>query len=83
MGEVLGKEIPSESKFMSDFWAFRKKYYLPEDNDAYWESLINDGDLLMNEYDPELKTNPSKPSYYADIVLTCVRDLERRYKAHE
>lgn len=80
MASVLGKEIPKESQFMTEYWRFRKQFYIPEDNDEYWNELVNAADSLMHKYDPELIKNPNKKSHYKNIVLSCVDEIETRYR---
>lgn len=86
MASVLGKDILEESQFMTEYWRFRKQFYIPEDNDKYWRELVNAADSLMYKYDPELINNPNKKSHYENIVLSCVDEIETRYRkeaAHE
>lgn len=80
MASVLGKDIPEESQFMTDYWKFRKSFYVPEDNDKYWNDLANAAHNLAIKYDPELERNPNKKSYYKNIVLVCVDEIELRYR---
>lgn len=83
MASVLNKDVPEEFKFMADYWNFRKRFYIPEMDDSYWTQLFEEAEALMYKYDPGLINNPAKESFYGDMVRTCVKDLERRYKAHE
>lgn len=81
MASVSNKDIPIEFGFMADYWNFRKKFYIPEDNDAFWAELRNAGLELGYKYDPELKDNPGKASFYGAMIEICVTDIERRGKS--
>lgn len=72
MSEVLGKDIPIEQQFMTDFWKFRKKYYIPENSDSYWVNLCMDADKICEKY--------NRNKYFESLVLACVKDFEERYK---
>ena len=65
-------DISHERNFMNDFWTFRKKYYEVKEDENYWNGVIQDSDALIRNYDCDL--------YFKDIVLSCVDDLERRYR---
>lgn len=72
MASTQAKEIPEESRFMTDFWNFRKKFYLPESTDEYWESLCNAADDLATKYG----YNP----YFNNLINVCVNEIDRRYR---
>ena len=38
-------------------WKFCQKYAIAEDNDAYWDSFIADGESIIKEY-PSIKCLP-------------------------
>ena len=71
MAEVSAKDIPIESQFMTDFWSFRKKYYVPEDRDEYWSELVSAADELYNKY---------PYPYFEKMILNCAEDIDKRYK---
>lgn len=72
MSEVLAKDIPTEQKFMTDYWKFRKKYYNPEDSDDYWQEVCAAADELYKQYHGE---------YFKEIIMTGINDLDKRYRA--
>lgn len=72
MSEVLAKDIPIEQQFMTDFWKFRKKYYIPENSDNYWSDMCNSADALSDKY--------GRNQYMTDVIMACVNDFERRYR---
>lgn len=75
MASVTAKEIPEEQKFFTDLWNLRKKYYTPEDNDDYWDSMVNEFTELRDKYD--------KISISYKIILIVMDDLEMRYKENK
>lgn len=72
MASVTAKEIPEEQKFFTELWNLRKKYYIPEDSDEYWNSVVNDFTELKDKY------RGVGISYR--IILLIIDDLELRYK---
>lgn len=75
MASVTAKEIPEEQKFFTDLWNLRKKYYIPEDNDDYWSSMVNEFTELRVKYE--------KVSISYKIILIVMDDLEMRYKENK
>ena len=72
MASVERKDIEQEAEFMSDFWKFRKKYYIPEKSDEYWEALCSAADDLAVKYG----YNP----YFNNLINVCVNEIDRRYR---
>lgn len=72
MASVTAKEIPEEQKFFTELWNLRKKYYIPEDSDEYWNSVVNDFTELKDKY--------RGVSISYRIILLIINDLELRYK---
>lgn len=75
MASVTAKEIPEEQKFFTDLWNLRKKYYTPEDNDDYWDSMVNEFTELRVKYE--------KVSISYKMILLIIDDLEMRYKENK
>ena len=71
MASIEATKIPTEQKFMGDFWNFRKSYYSPEESDDYWTALIDAATALSEKY---------KIEYLDQMILVCVDDIEQRYK---
>lgn len=67
--------ISRERQFMNDYWTFRKKFYEPKSENAYWMNLITEANELMKKYDTD--------DYLGGLVLTCIDDLEHRYARME
>lgn len=72
MASVERKDIEQEAEFMSDFWGFRKKFYIPEKSDEYWQDLVNAADDLSQKY--------GNKKYYQDLIIACCTDIDKRYR---
>lgn len=72
MASIQAIEIPLESRFMTDFWALRKKYYIPEKHDNYWMSLMDETDELYKKY--------GKNEYVKKMLFALIDDLEKRHR---
>lgn len=71
MAGVMKKDIPQIAAFMQDFWALAKKYWIPENTDTYWETLINDCRRLSQKY-----TDP----FAEDMLITFINNREKEGK---
>lgn len=54
MASVEAKDIPVMQQFMGVFWNFIKQYYIPEDNDDYWNGLMEHSNVLAEKFPDEL-----------------------------
>lgn len=50
MGSVKNSDIKEIFSFMGDFWNFVKEFWIPEDNDAYWEQIVKASSELNVKY---------------------------------
>lgn len=50
MAGVVKQDIPEISDFMSDFWKFMKSTWITEDNDDYWQDVIDRCHDLCEKY---------------------------------
>ena len=75
MASVTAKEIPEVQQFFTELWNLYKKYYIPEDNDDYWDSMINEF--------TELRVKYGKVSISYKMILLIIDDLEMRYKENK
>ena len=39
-----------EWQMFMDFWQLCQKYYLPEETEEYWQSVIDDGNVFIKKY---------------------------------
>ena len=72
MANIQAKDIPEESRFMTDFWNFRKEFYLPESTIKYWQELVNAADDLSQKY--------GNKKYYRDLIIACCTDIDKRHR---
>lgn len=70
-GVNMGRGTEENQKIV-DFWEFRKEFFVPEDNDEFWEEVIKAGNALIKKYNNE--------KYVLGLVKTHIDDLEERYK---
>lgn len=71
MEKILGKES-EDFKAFGMIWKLYQAYYIPEQNDEYWEKLINDGNKLVKQF-------PNTPIVRA-FVSAFINTLEREMK---
>lgn len=50
MAGVVKQDIPEISDFMSDFWKFMKSTWITEDNDDYWQDVVDRCHDLYEKY---------------------------------
>ena len=43
----------SEWMMFMDYWALCQKYWEPDDNDDYWESVVKETDVFYRKYNSE------------------------------
>ena len=59
----------SEWMMFMDYWALCQKYWEPDDNDDYWESVVKETDVFYRKYNSE---------FAKLLALTLVNELERK-----
>ena len=59
----------SECMMFMDFWTLCQKYWEPDDNDDYWESVVKETDVFYRKYNSE---------FAKSLALTLVNELERK-----
>ena len=59
----------SEWMMFMDYWALCQKYWDPDDNDDYWESVVKETDVFYRKYNSE---------FAKSLALTLVNELERK-----
>ena len=60
-----------EYEMFNEYWQIMKQFNIPEDNDEYWESLINAGNAFCKKYDSQ---------YARDLVLAFMASRETMWK---
>ena len=66
------KKGDTEYDLFNDYWQIMKQYNIPEDNDEYWESLINAGNAFCKKYDSQ---------YARDLILAFFTSRETMWKS--
>ena len=66
------KKGDTEYDLFNDYWKLTKEFNIPEDNDEYWESLINAGNAFCKKYDSQ---------YAIDLVLAFMASREAMLKS--
>ena len=72
MASVTAKEIPEVQQFFTELWSMYKKYYTPEEDDAYWNYVVNDFSALRKKFE---NVKVSK-----QMIFAVLDDLEERHK---
>ena len=70
MASVKNKDIPKDYEFFGELFNFRKKFYLPEDNQSYWNELIEETNKLSEKWNSE---------YVDGMLVLCVDEIDKRY----
>lgn len=63
-----------ESKFMSDYWQFRKTFREPVNEESFWSNLVQASNVLHEKYHND---------YLDQLILICADDIERRAGADQ
>lgn len=50
MASVTKQDIPEISEFMAVLWGLIKKYWVPENDDAYWKALMDEMNDIGKKY---------------------------------
>lgn len=64
----------SEWMMFMDFWGLCQKYWEPDDNDDYWESVVKETDVFYRKYNSE---------FAKSLALTLVNELERKSRSRK
>ena len=64
----------SEWMMFMDFWTLCQKYWDPDDNDDYWESVVKETDVFYRKYNSE---------FAKSLALTLVNELERKSRSRK
>lgn len=60
-----------EWQMFKDYWLLCKKYWEPENNDAYWEEVVKDTDKFYKKYNSD---------FSRALALALVHELELKIK---
>jgi len=70
MASVKNKDIREECDFQAECFMLRKKFYIGEPEDEFWDELFVEVNALSDKY---------KSEYLDELLLLCVYDIEQRY----
>lgn len=74
MAEVKFAKGSEEWQMFMDYWALCQKYWEPDDNDDYWESVVKETDVFYRKYNSE---------FAKSLALTLVNELERKSRSRK
>lgn len=63
------EEFDLELLMYKDMMSFRKAYYTPENNEAYWTAIVDGAEQLHWKYNN---------NFMDQMLLVCADDIERR-----
>ena len=70
MASVTSKEIPEEFNMFGELFTLYKKYYYPENNQAWWDEMMQAFRDLHKKYNTDLCKG---------LSLACIDAIESRY----
>ena len=79
MASVSKNDIPEISIFMSDFWNFVKKFYIPETEDKYLEELMREAAEIGHKY-KEDRFVAHQINAYLDYLEEKLKDTQKGNK---
>ena len=62
------EEFEQEIQINKDIMSFRKKFYVPEDEEEFWEELIKDANEIHNRYNS---------TFVDQMIMVNVDDIDR------
>lgn len=60
-----------EWQMFMDFWQLCQKYYVPEETEEYWQSVIDDGNAFIKKYNT---------SFARGLFMAFHMEIERKIK---
>ncbi len=71
MAEVKFPKGSEEWQMFTDFWKLCQKYWIVENSDDYWDSLVDNAGDFMNKYD----------TYFAkQLAIGFVESQDRKWR---
>lgn len=71
MASVTNKEIQEDFNLFGEIFNMYKKFYLPEDNETYWNEVIENSRDISSRFDSALAR---------DLCLIVVDEFERKWR---
>lgn len=63
-----------EWQFFNDYYKFRQQFYEADNNEEWFQGMVNAGDELISKY-----ANTSIDKYVQSLVLSHLEDVELRW----
>ena len=63
-----------EWQFFNDYYKFRQQFYEADNNEEWFQGMVNAGDELISKY-----ANTSIAKYVQSLVLSHLEDVELRW----
>lgn len=57
-----------------DFWKICQSFWIPEDNDEYWERVVEETDAFYKKY------KETNEIFVREITFAFINSLEKRWK---
>ncbi|MFA9376254.1 MAG: hypothetical protein ACERKZ_05795 [Lachnotalea sp.] len=74
MAGVKAIDIPHIQQMYTDIWNLHKKYYIPEDNDLYWNNLTKEIDCIYKKYNTDI---------CKAYLFALAEDIDKRFKERD
>ena len=71
MAAVKNAQIENEYNLFGRIWTVYKRFYGPEDNEGYWDALVETLKGVQHDFPGQLST---------DLSMAILSDIERRYQ---
>lgn len=69
---VSNEELKQKYSMFTDCWRFYKKYADVQEDDSYWEAVVNESSAIAKQY--------GECKLIIDLVLAVITEFERVYK---
>lgn len=67
--------LPEVAEFMSSLWEYVKDHYNVGTDQEYWQSVIGDGNTLLEKY-----KGSSQYKFFESLVFACINAWEKQIR---
>lgn len=67
--------LPEVAEFMSFLWEYVKDHYNVSADQEYWQSVIGDGNTLLEKY-----KGSSQYKFFESLVFACINAWEKQIR---
>lgn len=60
-----------EWQMFIDFWNLCQKYWIPEEKESYWKSLVSDAEEFIKKYNSD---------FARELAMVLMAEMEMKYK---